>query len=63
MQKWGREVAKTHHANAHHAHGIHRSQDRTAILAELNYKGTDFNLDYKYISQEFLMKYHLGGKK
>ena len=45
------------------AHGIHRSQDRTAILAELNYKGTDFNLDYKYISQEFLMKYHLGGKK
>ena len=29
----------------------------------LNYKGRDFNLDYKYISQEFLMKYHLGGKK
>ena len=42
-----------------------RRQDKTiaAILAELNYKGTDFNLDYKYISQEFLMKYHRGGKK
>ena len=28
---------------------LHRSQDKAiaAILAELNYKGTDFNLDYK----------------
>ena len=45
LQKWEREVANTHHAYC----TLHRSQDKTiaAILAELNYKGTDFNLDYR----------------
>ena len=40
-----------------------RQDNRATILAELNYKRTDFNLNFKYISQECLMKYHLGGKK
>ena len=49
LQKWEREVANTHHAHCilHIAQVTRLDKTIAAILAELNYNGTDFNLDYK----------------